>query len=168
MRGGPHYRIPFRRRREGRTDYRHRLRLLRSEKPRAVVRRSLNNVNVQIVRFEPRGDAILVSANSKELVRLGWDRGTGNVPAAYLTGYLAGKRAISRDVNEAVLDIGLHKPTKGSRVFATLKGLVDAGMTIPHSAEVLPTEERLRGEHLGPEASHAFAAFKEKLETTHG
>lgn len=163
MKQGPHTRVPFRRRREGRTDYRHRLRMLRSEGPRAVVRRTLNNVIVQIVVFEPKGDVIVASANSKELVKLGWDRGTGNVPAAYFTGYLAGKRALAKDVRGAVLDIGLHTPTKGGRVFATLKGLVDAGVAVPHSPEVLPSDERLRGEHIGPETAQAFQAFKDKL-----
>ncbi len=38
MADGPRYRVNFRRRREGRTDYRQRQRLLRARVPRAVVR----------------------------------------------------------------------------------------------------------------------------------
>ncbi|EQD30588.1 50S ribosomal protein L18P, partial [mine drainage metagenome] len=37
MSTGPRYRVAFRRRREGKTDYRARLRLLKSDRPRAVV-----------------------------------------------------------------------------------------------------------------------------------
>ena len=90
---GPHYRVGFRRRREGRTDYRLRARILRGGKPRAVVRKTLNQVIVQIVEMDPAGDRILATATSRELVKQGWAAGTGNVPAAYLTGFLAGRRA---------------------------------------------------------------------------
>ena len=80
---------------------------------------------------------------------MGWDKATGNLPAAYLTGYLAGKRAKDKGVTEAVLDIGLKVPAKGATVFAALKGMVDAGMKIPHGKDVLPSKERLNGKHIG-------------------
>jgi len=161
---GPHYRVPFRRRREGRTDYRHRARLLRSGKPRAVVRKTLNQTIVQIIEPEAPGDRVIASAASRELRKHGWAPGTGNVPAAYLTGFLAGRRAIGRGVTEAVLDIGLHSPTKGARVFGALKGLLDAGLTIAHSPEILPSAERLRGVHIGEPLAQAVEATKSKLE----
>ncbi len=49
MAQGPRYKVAFRRRREGRTDYRQRARLLRGGVPRAVVRVSLRHTSVQIV-----------------------------------------------------------------------------------------------------------------------
>lgn len=161
---GPHYRVGFRRRREGRTDYRLRARILRGGKPRAVVRKTLNQVIVQIVEMDPSGDRVLASATSRELVKQGWAAGTGNVPAAYLTGFLAGRRAAAKGVSVAVLDIGLHKPTRGGRVFAALKGLLDAGLAVPHSPEVLPSKERLRGEHIGEGIPKSFDDVKAKLE----
>jgi len=163
-RHGPHYRVPFRRRREGRTDYRRRLSLLRSGRPRAVVRKTNAGVVVQLCEYADRGDRILASAVANELKDLGWTASTGNVPAAYLTGYLAGRRAAAKGVTSAVLDIGRHHPTKGGRVFAVLKGLLDAGIEIPHDAGVIPPENRITGAHLGGEAPQRFAATKSRVE----
>jgi len=95
---------------------------------------------------------------------MGWEGSTSNVPAAYLTGYLAGKRAVQKGIEEAVLDIGLHVPTKGSRVFATLKGLIDAGLRIPSDKDILPSDERIRGEHIGENIVKAFEKVKSKME----
>ena len=161
---GPHFRVAFRRRREGKTDYRRRQKLLRSAMPRAVVRKTLNQTLVQIVEADAAGDRVLASAGSLDLKEHGWAVGTGNVPAAYLTGYLAGKRAVARGVKGAVLDIGLQEPTRGGRVFAALQGLVDAGVDVPHSKEILPDKKRIRGEHIGEAVVKSFDAVKAKLE----
>jgi len=138
----------FRRRREGRTDYRQRFRLLKSGKPRLVARISLNHVRAQVMEFDPRGDRVRASAFSGELRKLGWKGGTSNTPAAYLVGLLCGLRARKEGIKECVLDIGLHRPVPSSKVFAVLKGALDAGLEIPHSEEVLPSQERIRGEHI--------------------
>jgi len=164
MANGPRYRVPFRRRREGRTDYRYRQRLLRARVPRAVVRLSLRNATVQLVSFEPDGDKVLAAAKSTELKKLGWTAPTGNLPSAYLTGYLAGKRAVKSGVEEAVLDIGLKVPAKGSNVFAALKGLLDAGLSIPHGEDVIPSEARLKGEHINAELASLVEQVKGRAE----
>lgn len=164
MTQGPRARVPFRRRRQGKTDYRKRLRLLKGGMPRAILRKSLQNTTVQIAVYEPTGDKVVCSAVSKELKRYGWTGGAGNVPAAYLTGFLAGKRAKAKGVDVAVLDIGLNTPARGSRVFACLKGLLDAGIDIPHGDEVLPSPDRLQGKHLGENVMKAFKDVKAKLE----
>jgi large subunit ribosomal protein L18 len=65
-----------------------------------------------------------------------------------LTGYLAGLRASKKGVKEAVLDLGLGSPSSGSRIFAALKGFVDAGVNVNHDKSILPSEERIRGEHI--------------------
>ncbi|MEM2908270.1 MAG: 50S ribosomal protein L18 [Candidatus Hadarchaeales archaeon] len=148
MAKGPTWRVPFRRRREGKTDYRQRLKLLRSGKPRFVVRISLKHVLAQVVRADPKGDLTLASAHSKELSKFGWKGGTSNTPAAYLVGLLCGYRAVRVGVRECVLDIGMHTPTPGAKVFAALMGALDAKLQIPHGEEVLVKEERLRGEHI--------------------
>jgi large subunit ribosomal protein L18 len=119
---------------------------------------------VQITGYDPGGDKVLSSAVSNELRELGWNLSTSNTPAAYLTGYLAGKRALETGVEEAVLDMGLHVPTKGSRVFASLKGLLDAGLRIPCGDEILPSDERIRGEHISEETVKAFTAVKSRME----
>jgi len=161
---GPRTKVPFRRRREGKTDYRRRLKLLKGNLPRAVVRKSLQNISVQIALYDQGGDTIVASAVSKELRRFGWNLNTGNVPAAYLTGLLAGKRAKAKGIAAAVLDIGLNSPARGARMFASLKGLLDAGIDIPHDESVLPSPERLQGKHLGEAAVKAFGEVKTKME----
>lgn len=142
------YRVPVRRRREGKTDYRARKALVLSGLPRLVARSSLKNIVAQIVVAKPSGDEILVAAHSSELRKTyGWKASTGNIPAAYLTGFLCGLKAKKEGVTEAVLDIGLTTPTKGSRLFAVLNGALDAGMEVPHDESKL-VKERAKGEHI--------------------
>lgn len=145
---GPRFRPPFRRRREGSTDYRHRLQLLQGRKTRLVVRRSLRTFTVQFVDFDPKGDVVRAAATSRELAAHGWDRSPVATPAAYLTGFLAAQRAKKAGITNAVLDIGLNNPVPGGRLFAALKGVVDAGVQVPHDKEVLPDAARIQGEHL--------------------
>jgi len=147
-------RLKFKRRRLGITDYRKRLALLLSSRPRLVVRKTLRNIIAQLVEYRPEGDRVLLTVDMKHLRDLGW-KGGANLPAAYLIGYLAGKKALEKGVREAVLDIGRHRATKGAKVFAVLKGAVDAGLSIPHSPEILPSEERIRGEHIASYAKMA-------------
>jgi large subunit ribosomal protein L18 len=143
------YCVPFRRRRQGKTDYRKRKALSLSGKPRLVVRGTLNNIIAQIVVAKPYGDEVLISAHSRELTRkYGWKAHRGNIPTAYLTGLLCGLKAKAKGISEAILDIGLHFPSKGSRALTVLKGALDAGMNIPHGEEKLPDEERVKGEHI--------------------
>ncbi len=149
MATGPSYRVPFRRRREGKTDYRSRRALVLSRLPRLVVRRTLKHIIVQIVKAEVAGDKVVVSAHSRELAKIyGWQGNCRNVPAAYLTGLLCGFKAIVHGAKKAVLDIGLHSPSRGARVFAALKGVLDAGVTVPHSENMLPDETRISGKHI--------------------
>jgi large subunit ribosomal protein L18 len=150
------YKVKFRRRREGKTDYMKRLALLKSRKPRIVVRRTNRYIIVQFIGFKGEGDEVIAYAFSKELEKHGWPYGGKNLPAAYLTGYLAAMRAKKAGVTEAILDIGRFPSTKGSRLYAALKGVLDAGIDVPHSPEILPDEDRIRGEHI--------ASFAEKLE----
>ncbi len=158
------YRVPFRRKREFRTDYRARLRLLRSSLPRAIVRKSLKQTKIQIAKYDPKGDKVLVSAISKELKDYGWQKSTSTVTSAYLVGFLAAKKALEKGVSKAVLDIGLHNPSKGCKIFAALKGLIDGGLDIPHDAKVLPSDERISGSHLGDHVVKSFEVVKSKLE----
>jgi len=162
MAKSPRTRVPFRRRREGKTDYRKRLALVKSGETRLVVRRTNGNVIVQFVDWTQTGDAVKATAVAQELKKMGWEGSPKNTPAAYLTGLLAGKRAAEAGVESAVLDIGRHVPSKGSRVFAALKGVLDAGIDIPHGDEsIYPSEDRLNGAFLELESN--FNAVKAKI-----
>jgi large subunit ribosomal protein L18 len=148
MASGPRYTVPMRRRREVRTDYHQRLRLLKSGKPRLVARTSNRHVRAQLITPGPDGDQTLASGHSADLAEFGWEAPTGNLPAAYLTGLLAGRRALAADVEEAVLDIGLHSATPGCKVFAVQEGVIDAGVDVPHNEDVFADWERTRGGHV--------------------
>ena len=144
----PTYKMQFKRRSLGKTDYRQRLHLLTSEKPRLVVRRSSKYIIAQIVQFDVKGDKTILSANSRSLKKIGWTFACDNLPAAYLTGLAIGKIAKQKNIDEVVLDSGLYSSTKGNRIYAVTKGAIDAGLKINVAAEVLPSEERVKGTHI--------------------
>lgn len=164
MAQGPRYRVPMKRRRENRTDYRSRKALIKSDLPRVVVRKSNRHVRVQVINFAMDGDKVIASGYSGELTEMGWKGNGSNTPGAYLTGLMAGKRAVESGVKDAVLDIGRHVPTKGSVIFSALKGLLDAGMSIPHSKDVLPSSDRIAGKHMPENVQKAFADIKVKVQ----
>jgi large subunit ribosomal protein L18 len=143
--------VPFRRKQEGKTDYKVRLSLLKSKKPRLVVRKSNKNISLQLIKYDEKGDVIIGSAHSSELKKFGWDISKNNTPAAYLVGLLLGTKAKG---TEAVLDIGLQNPIKGAKIFAVLRGAADGGLVIPFSEDVLPKKERIEGKHLSDHAAH--------------
>lgn len=145
MADSSNYKVPFRRRRKQKTDYKQRLELLKSDTARAVVRLSNNHTRVQLAQYQPEGDISNAQTLSRELEEHGWDEHTGNLPAAYLTGFLAGKKT---DIEEAVLDVGLRTVKQGSRLFAAVQGLRDAGVDVPVGEKMLPEEDRIRGEHI--------------------
>ncbi len=162
---GPKYKVPRRRRREGKTNYRKRYIVIMSRKIRFTVRPTLKYINIQLIKAKPEGDETLVAAHSRELAKkYGWKGGMGNTSAAYLTGFLAGARALKEGVKEAVLDIGFVTPVPGGKVFAALKGALDAGLNIPHSEEMIPSEDRIRGEHIAKYAETLKEEDPEKYE----
>ena len=148
MATGSRYFVPFRRRREGKTDYYQRTRLVVADVPRMVVRKTNRHIIVQLVTAEMDGDRTLVAANSKELEQYGYKGSTSTTPAASLTGMLFAVKAKKAQQDSAILDIGLNRATPGARVFAALKGAVDAGLDIPYGEEILPSEDRLKGAHI--------------------
>ncbi len=164
MARGSRYKVSFRRRREGKTDYKARLSLIDIDKSRLVVRITNNHVIAQVINVAEMGDETLVSAHSKELEKMGWKAGTKNTTAAYLTGYLCAKKALSKGIEYAVLDIGLKSSIRGSKIFAVLKGASDAGLNVPHGESILPDESRIKGEHIAEYAqSLDDAELKQKF-----
>lgn len=146
------YTVRYRRKREGKTDYKKRMKLLLGYKPRLAVRKSLNHIRAQIIEFTPKGDKIIASASSEELKKLGWKGHCGNTSAAYLTGLLLAKKAGEK---QCVLDLGQYTSVKGSVLYAAAKGVIDGGMKLPCAKEVQPDESRIKGEHV--------AAYAKKL-----
>jgi large subunit ribosomal protein L18 len=151
-----------RRRKEAKTDYKQRTNLLKSGKPRIVFRKTNKYVIGQVVSSEVAQDKVIMGANSKELLVNGWpDNLKGSLksmPACYLTGYLLGKK--SKDTKQAILDIGLNRNIKKSRIYAFLKGVVDAGVDVAHSTEALPEMETIEGKG---KAGDMIKKIKEKI-----
>jgi large subunit ribosomal protein L5e len=97
------YQVAFRRRREGKTDYYARKRLIaqdknkyNSPKYRLVVRFTNSDVICQIVYSKIRGDVVMTSAYSHELKRYGLKVGLTNYAAAYATGLLVARRHLKK------------------------------------------------------------------------
>ncbi|ADY00823.1 MAG: 50S ribosomal protein L18 [Vulcanisaeta sp.] len=149
------YKVKFRRRRIGKTNYYRRREMIKSGLPRLVVRRTNRYIIAQVIVPKVMGDEVIVSATSKELLNFGWKGGTKNTASAYLVGLIIGYKALLKGVKKAILDIGLHRPTNGARIFAVLKGALDAGLEIPHGEDVLPDDDRIEGKHI--------AEYAEKL-----
>ena len=99
-----------------------------------------------------------------ELRKYEWDGNLSNTPAAYLTGLLAGKKALKKGIKEGILDIGLYTPVKGARIFAALKGVVDSGVNVPYSEEIIPSEDRIYGKHIGDEVAEKVEKIKSRIE----
>lgn len=97
------YQVKFRRRREGKTDYRQRKRLCaqdknkyQSPKYRLVVRFTNRQVICQIMYSQIDGDRVLTQASSFELPRFGLPVGLKNYAAAYCTGLLVARRLLQK------------------------------------------------------------------------
>ncbi len=149
MAKGPSYNVPYRRRREGKTDYLRRKKLILSGLPRLVARKTNKHIIAQVIEASVEGDKVVASAHSSELrKKYGWLGSLKSLPAAYLTGLICGYRALKKGIKKAILDIGLQAPSRGARVFAVLKGCLDAGVEIPHGEEILPSEDRIKGQHI--------------------
>ena len=140
--------IPFRRKLEGSTDYKKRMRILVSQDDRLVVRKGSRAITAQIVKYGKQGDRVMVTANSKMLRKYGWKYAGDNMPAAYLVGLLVGRKAKSAKLSHAILDMGRQKKVRGSRLFGVLKGALDSGLDVPHADTILPSEDRINGRHI--------------------
>ncbi len=138
--------MKWKRRLNNKTDYRQRLALLKSGKPRLVVRKSNKRIIVQVIKYEPKGDKTLVMATSDMLKKYGLSS-VKSIPAAYLTGLYAGVRAMKLGISEVVLDIGLNVSTKGNKLYAAAKGFNDAGVSVKLGKDVYD-ESRIMGEHI--------------------
>ena len=136
----------LRRLREEKTNYRKRKHLLMGRRDFITVQISNENTLVQIHKPEMEGDKVLASAHSRSLLNKGWKGSRKSIPAAYLTGYLAGKKALTKGAKDAVLYSGTRKYTQ--RMAAALKGVIDAGLEVPADDETFPDEERISGKHL--------------------
>jgi len=97
------FQVKYRRRREGKTDYRQRHKLItqdknkyNSHKYRLVVRFTNRYVLCQVIYSEINGDKVFAEASSRELPRYGLPVGLKNYAAAYATGLLLARRLLKK------------------------------------------------------------------------
>ncbi len=159
--------LKFRRHREGRTNYRKRLEMLKSGRIRLVARVSNRHIAVQFIEYAPQGDHVLFGCSSAKLEDLGWKGAGGNIPAAYLTGLLAARlvRTHIPEKGAIILDAGQARLGKGNKVYAVVKGAIDGGLTIAHSPDKFPDEKRLTGQHIQKYAEQLKKNNLEKYKT---
>ncbi|KAL4193747.1 hypothetical protein AMTRI_Chr06g178420 [Amborella trichopoda] len=97
------FQVKFKRRREGKTDYRARIRLINQDKNkyntpkyRFVVRFTNKDIIAQIISASIAGDLVLASSYAHELPRYGLEVGLTNYAAAYCTGLLLARRVLKQ------------------------------------------------------------------------
>ncbi len=145
------------------TDYKARLALLKSGKPRLVIRKTNKHIIVQILESNVAQDSVIFGDNSNILLSYGWPKELSgslkSLSAAYLTGFAVGKKAQGK-VKEAILDLGMHRNIHKSRIYAALKGAIDSGLKVPHKADSLPSMEQIK---LNPKTSKVFDSVLNKI-----
>ncbi len=151
--------IAYRRKRQGKTNYNKRLKLVMSRLPRLVVRKTNKSIIVQLVGYAEDGDKVIVSVSSSSLKKLGWSYSLKSIPAAYLTGLLLAKKGIEKGIKKAIVDIGLQRPVNGSRLYSAVKAAVDAGIDMHVDDKIFPAEDRIKGKHI---AGYAKALASDK------
>ena len=157
-----------RRRKENKTDYLKRLKLLKSKIPRIVFRKTNKYVMAQYVVSKQAKDKVEIGLSSKQLVKYGWPKefqgSLKSIPASYLTGFLIGKRIIKEKKETPIIDLGMMRVLHKTKIFAFLKGLIDAGIEIKHKKDVFPDDEKITGKNLKKDFSKTFNEIKSKIE----
>jgi large subunit ribosomal protein L18 len=159
---------PKRRRRENKTDYDIRMKLLKGEIPRVLFRKTNRYILAEYITSEEAQDNVIMGTSSRILLKYGWpeDRvgSLKSIPASYLTGFLFGKKIIEKKLQTPVLDMGMIRNVSKSKVFSFIKGLIDAGVKIKCKEEFFPSEGRINGKDLKKDFSFVFKEVKSKIE----
>jgi len=155
------------RRNENKTDYGKRLMLLKSEKPRVVFRKTNKYVTGQYVTSKETKDHVEIGVNSVQLLNYEWPKEFGgslkSIPASYLIGLLMGRKILKEKKETPIVDFGMIRSIHKTKVFAFLKGLVDAGVKIKHEEKIFPSEDRISGKHLREDFSKTFEKIKSNI-----
>ena len=157
-----------RRRKENKTDYGKRVKLLKGETPRAIFRKTNRYIIAEYVESKEAQDRIILGITSKILLKYGWPEdmkgSLKSLPASYLTGFLFGKRILKKKLKNPLIDIGMNRSVKKGRVFSFVKGLIDSGIHVNCKAEILPEKDQFEGKRLKKDFSSIFSKIKNKIE----
>jgi len=153
-----------RRRKENKTDYGNRIKLLKSGIPRIVFRKTNKYFLVQYVTSKEAQDKVKFNLTSKELIKYGWPEEFKNslksIPSAYLTGILTGKKIQENKLKTPIADFGMLRMLHKTKVYGFLKGLIDAGIDIKCDKKTFPTQESIEGKFLKKDFSKNFEKIK--------
>merc|ERR1711918_43651 len=157
------YQVKYRRRREGKTDYYARKRLVaqdknkyNSPKYRFVVRFTKKDIICQVMSSKIEGDVCHTAAYSSELPRYGLSVGLTNYAAAYCTGLLCARRLLQKygldqafpgteEVDGEFEECYVHNEEDGEDGPAAFHALLDVGLKpAPRLQAVCCHEGRLR------------------------
>ena len=162
-------RIAKRRRRENKTDYLNRLKLLKGGKPRVLFRKTNKYIISQYVTSKEAQDKVELTVNSRDLKIYGWPKefegGLKSIPASYLTGYLIGKAIKKQGLETPIVDLGMIRVIYKTKAYAFIKGLIDSGLEIQCKEEAFPEEERIKGKKLKKDFSNIFEEIKSKIDS---
>lgn len=157
-----------RRRKECKTDYHKRTGLLKSGKPRLVFRLTNQYVVAQYVLSKNAQDSVSMQVTSKDLLKHNWPESfkgsLKSITASYLTGYLVGKKILKEKMEQPIVDLGMIRTLYKTKVFAFLKGAIDAGLNISCSKEAFPEKERIQGKSLKEDFSKTFESIKSSID----
>jgi large subunit ribosomal protein L18 len=158
----------FHRRKLGKTDYGKRKKLLSGNSPRIVFRRTNRYVIAQYVTTKEARDNIEIGITSKNLEKYGWPKefagSLRSITAAYLTGFLIGKKILKEKKKVPIFDLGMISSAHKTRPYAFLKGLVDARLKIEHDKKIFPEEDRIKGKHLKENFTATYEKIKSNIE----
>ncbi|MGC8558487.1 MAG: 50S ribosomal protein L18 [Nitrososphaeria archaeon] len=135
----------FRRRKEFKTDYRRRKKVILSKMPFIYAFESNRYVWAQVNIPTKQGDRTVAQANSKDIIKGGWQFSGKNYPAFYLVGLLLGKRAVGAGLKEVILYTGLKAFRKDSKLMALVKGATEGGLIVRVDQSVFPSDELISG-----------------------
>ena len=159
--------IAKRRRRENKTDYLRRLKLLKANKPRMVFRKTNRYLLAQYVISADAKDKILFGFTSKILLKKDWTEkfkgSLKSLPASYLLGYLFAKEILKKKLEKPIADFGMMRVLHKTKIFAFLKGVLDAGIEISCPEEAFPSKERIEGKNLKIDFRKSFNEIKLKI-----
>jgi large subunit ribosomal protein L18 len=157
-----------RRKRERKTDYSKRIRLLKGGAPRIVFRKTNKYIIAQYIKSKEAQDKVETGITSKSLIRYGWPEelkgSLKSIPASYLTGLLIGKKILKKKLEKPVVDFGMIRVLHKNRAFSFLKGLEDSGIKMKCKEEFFPKEDKIKGKHLKKDFSKIFEEIKSKIE----
>lgn len=157
-----------RRRKENKTDYLKRFKLLKSDLPRVVFRKTNQYVIAQYIISTETKDKTEIGVNSKSLIKYGWPENfkgsLKSIPASYLLGFLIGKKIVKERKNNPIVDFGMIRNNHKTKIFAFLKGLVDSGVKIKHNKGIFPEDEKLKGKNLKQDFSDIFEKIKSNID----